>query len=222
MSELESLATVEPLAARLHRHRFDRLVMLCDGIFAISATLAALEIRLPDRAPDLLAIFAEAGRDIAIYLLSFVIIGALWFSNRELFARLKRVDVPVTVLTLGLLCLTGLIPAVTHRMHGRPDGDFAAYMLVMGVAGGFNAALWTYTAARPGIMLDEIGRGERWRRALVTLVLPVLTTSFLVLPLDTAPLLMLPLLVVLVALRRLVLPRLFPDAPALPNQRAAP
>ena len=49
MSEPESLATQEPLDAHLRRHAYDRLLMLSDGIFAIATTLAALEIKLPER-----------------------------------------------------------------------------------------------------------------------------------------------------------------------------
>ena len=214
MSEPESLATVEPLATRLHRHRFDRLVMLSDGIFAISTTLAALEIRLPERAPDLLTVFRKSGREIGIYLISFVIIAALWFSNRELFARLKRVDPLVTALTLALLCMTALIPAVTHRMRGTPDGDYSAYMLVMGVCGLLNSGLWVHAASRPGLMLDEVTRPERWRRALATLGLPLITLPFLLLPVGAQTYVLGPLLALFAITRRKLLPRWFPDSAA--------
>lgn len=214
MSEPESLATDESLAARLHRHRFDRMVMLSDGIFAISTTLAALEIRLPDRPPDLAFVFHESGREIAVYMLSFTIIAALWVSNRELFARLKRVDGPMTLLTLALLCVTALIPAVTHHVRGRPDGSFSAYLLTMSICGVLNAAAWTYAAARRGLMLDEVGRGERWRRVLSTAALPIVTTPYLFVPADRVALVMLPLFGVLMFTRRVVLPRLIRDRPA--------
>ena len=221
MSEPESLATVEHLAERLHRHRFDRLIMLSDGIFAISTTLAALEIHIPDRAPDLAAILHESGRQVGIYLLSFFIIAMLWVSNRELFARLKRVDMPVTAAVLALLCMTALIPAVTRQMHGRPDGDFAAYLLTMGMCGTFNSTAWIYAAARRGLMLDEIGRNERWTRALTTLPLVLVTLPFLVIPIERAATVMIPALAVLVLIRRVVLPRMLPTG-ASPNQAARP
>ena len=221
MSEPESLATVEQLGERLHRHRFDRLIMLSDGIFAISTTLAALEIHLPDRAPDLATILRESGREVLVYLLSFFIIAMLWVSNRELFARLKRVDPAVTAFVLALLCMTALIPAVTRRMHGRPDGDFAAYLLTMGMCGAFNSGAWIYAASRRGLMLDEIGRNERWMRALTTLPLPLITLPFLVVPIDNAASVMLPALGALIVVRRVILPRLLP-ADGSPNRPTAP
>lgn len=207
MSEPESLASLEPLAERLHRHRFDRLIMLSDGIFAISTTLAALEIKLPDRAPDLATIMHEAGREVLIYFLSFAIIAALWISHRELFARLKRVDVPITLLTLVLLCITALIPAVTRQMHGQPDGDFAAYMLTMGACGLCNVSVWTYASARPGLMLDEVTQVERWSRTLTAVPLLVMTLAFLFIPLDKAGLVLLPMVGLLLLIRRVLIPR---------------
>lgn len=214
MSEPESLATVESLARRLHRHRFDRLVMLSDGIFAISTTLAALEIKLPERAPDLATVFRQSGREVGIYFISFGIIAALWFSNRELFARLKRVDPVVTMLTLILLCMTALIPAVTHRMRGTPDGDYSAYMLLMGICGSLNSGLWLHAARREGLMLDEVSRNERWRRALATLGLPLITLPFLLLPAGMQTYALGPLLAAIAVLRRKLLPRWFPDSAA--------
>ena len=42
MSEPASLGTDEPLAERIGRHWFDRLIMPSDGVFAIAVTLLAL------------------------------------------------------------------------------------------------------------------------------------------------------------------------------------
>ena len=47
VGEFESLDTDEGLKARIARHGFDRLIMLCDGVFAIAITLLALEIKPP-------------------------------------------------------------------------------------------------------------------------------------------------------------------------------
>ena len=87
MSELESLSVHEKLARHLERHALDRLVMLCDGVFAIATTLAAVEVHLPDHAASLGDIWAQAGDRILTYVISFFVIATFWLHNRDLFAR---------------------------------------------------------------------------------------------------------------------------------------
>ncbi len=42
--EPETLDTDEPLERRRHRHWFDRLIMLSDGVFSIAITLVAFDL----------------------------------------------------------------------------------------------------------------------------------------------------------------------------------
>src|SRR6185295_5337975 len=121
MSEPESLATEEGLEAHVRRHAYDRLLMLSDGIFAIAITLAALEIQVPHGHASLAALARAMARPIIAYLLSFVIIGIFWVSHRNLFARVRRVDTPLTVLNLILLGLVALLPAVIHGVYAPGD-----------------------------------------------------------------------------------------------------
>ncbi|MEA3002227.1 MAG: potassium channel family protein, partial [Sphingomonadales bacterium] len=111
MSEPESLATIEGVDEHVRRHSYDRLIMLSDGIFAIATTLAALDVRIPAHGGGLLATLAAGRRSLLVYFLSFAIAGIFWISNRNLFARLRKVDLPFTMLTLAMLCLIALIPA---------------------------------------------------------------------------------------------------------------
>src|SRR3954462_8434168 len=100
MSEFESLATIEGLDEHVRRHSYDRLIMLSDGIFAIATTLAALDVQLPGNAGSLLDALVAGRRTLVAYLLSVIVAGGFWISNRELFARLRKVDMPLTILTL--------------------------------------------------------------------------------------------------------------------------
>ncbi|MEO8813045.1 MAG: hypothetical protein ABI376_09065 [Caulobacteraceae bacterium] len=45
--EPESLDIDEALERRRRRHWFDRLIMLCEGVFAIAITLMAFDLRGP-------------------------------------------------------------------------------------------------------------------------------------------------------------------------------
>lgn len=184
MSELESLAVHEKLARHLERHALDRLVMLCDGVFAIATTLAAVEIHLPDHSASLADIWAQAGDRIVTYVVSFFVITTFWLHNRDLFARLVRVDKVVTALTLLTLCAVALIPASNHIF--RSDGPGAAsltfYALLMVICGGFNCALWVYAAYFSRLMMPEVPSGFRLRRLVRTAFLPLIFLVLLVAP----------------------------------------
>jgi uncharacterized membrane protein len=210
MSEPESLFTDESLAAHIRRHAYDRLLMLSDGVFAIAITLAALEIQAPAPAHASLGQMVHAlARPIVAYLLSFFIIGIFWVGHRNLFARLRRVDGPLTVLTLLMLCLVALLPAVVHGVYSPGDDEapfrfYAAMMIACGLA---NATMWLYATLRPGLMAPEVSRAYRLTRVIVTFGLPLVFLPALFLSLDDMPKVLLPLAIGLGLLRRVILPR---------------
>jgi uncharacterized membrane protein len=209
MSEPESLATIEGLDEHVRRHSYDRLIMLSDGIFAIATTLAALDVRISSQPESLGAMLYASRRSLVAYGLSFFIAGIFWVSNRNLFARLRRVDGPLTVLTLAMLCLIALIPATIRSLYVDSGGDarFRLYGLTMFVCGVLNSAMWWYAAFRPGLMMSSISKHERIVRSATTTTLPILFLPVLLMPADRFATIMLPLLAVVVIVRRVLLPR---------------
>ena len=210
MSEPESLATDESLAAHIRRHSYDRLLMLSDGVFAIAITLAALEIQAPAPAHASMAQMLHALiRPIFAYLLSFFIIAIFWIGHRNLFARLRRVDGPLTVLTLVMLCLVALLPAVVHGVYSPGDDEapfrlYAAMMIACGLA---NAGMWLYATRRPGLMAPEVSRAYRLSKVIVTFGLPLIFLPAMFLSLEQMPKIMMPLAFGLLLVRRVILPR---------------
>jgi uncharacterized membrane protein len=209
MSEPESLATIEGVDEHVRRHSYDRLIMLSDGIFAIATTLAALDVRIPAHGGGLLATLAAGRRSLLVYFLSFAIAGIFWISNRNLFARLRKVDLPFTMLTLAMLCLIALIPATirTVYLEGGPDARLSLYGLTMFSCGLLNTFMWGYAAFRPGLMLPGVGRSEKWVRVAAAAALPVLFLPVLLVPPERLATLMLPLAILMVVLRRILLPK---------------
>lgn len=71
-----------------------RVLALSDGVFAIAATLLALDLRVPGGLPE--AGLRDALSDlipaITGYAVAFLVIGLLWLGHRELFAlrRFRR------------------------------------------------------------------------------------------------------------------------------------
>jgi uncharacterized membrane protein len=112
----------------VHQRHFERLIMLSDGVFAIAMTLSAVELK-----PD---VQAGAGllnawlRPLATYFVSFAIISGVWIRHRSTLAHLRRVDMPMTLISLLLLSLVSLMPVVIRQML-EGDGEWSAVGLLI-------------------------------------------------------------------------------------------
>lgn len=118
----------------VHQRHFDRLVMLADGVFAIALTLSAVELR-PEAKPgqSLLEVW---GVPLLVYFLSFYLIAGVWYQHRRAMAQLRRIDIPLTVLTMLLLSLVALVPVVIRTMV--IDGGIVETMVNGGVMYAFS------------------------------------------------------------------------------------
>ena len=174
--EPETLDMDEPLDRRMARHRYDRMLMLSDGVFAIAITLLSLELRPPEVwSGSLLDLVTGQWRALFGYVFGFVIVGAFWFTHRILFARLRRIDTPATILSLMLLLLVAMAPATAALVaaHG-PIKAIRVYLILVSAAGGVQALLWGYAAFVGGLVDATIGRHERITILGRLLVAPVL------------------------------------------------
>jgi uncharacterized membrane protein len=108
-----------------------RFEAFSDGVFAIAATLLALEIRVADLSnatPDrvwieLLNLFPH----IVSYITSFIVIGVLWLNHHALFHFVKRVDRVSLTINLFLLMCIAFIPCSTAIVgkYSREHVNFA-------------------------------------------------------------------------------------------------
>ena len=178
MGEYEELDADEPLARRMDRHAYDRLIMLSDGVFAIAITLAALSIRLPDTWRDMADLWAQLRFPLSAYLISFAVVASYWTSQRDLIARLVRVDAPFTFLALAQLLFVSLIPVVTQLLyhHGPDVQGMQLYCMTLSICGYLAAALWAYGAFRPGLIHAEGRTPYRWARLATAFIVPVVFT----------------------------------------------
>ncbi|MFE9004465.1 TMEM175 family protein [Streptomyces sp. NPDC007875] len=99
----------------LHGIDIERVRAFADAVFAIAITLLALEISVPEGLPtaDLGHGLEEALPSVAGYLLSFVVVGALWISHHRLFHMAKVLDGPLLYLDLALMALVAALPFPT-------------------------------------------------------------------------------------------------------------
>jgi uncharacterized membrane protein len=171
--EPELLSGNEPLAEHIARHAYDRLIMLCDGVFAIAITLLALELRPPQAWDgDLSHLVAAMGRPLFAYLFGFAVVGAFWIAHRALFARIRRVSGPFTLLALLQLCLIAATPAVAQLVAtAGPAKAIKVYFMLIVALGTVQALLWAY-AAFVGGLADQSLSGAQKRLLLLQLSIP--------------------------------------------------
>jgi uncharacterized membrane protein len=172
---LESLDADEGLQRRRHRHWYDRLMMLCDGVFAIAITFLAVDIRAPEGwAGDWASLWSHLAGQLDAYAMSFLVISVYWLAHRRFMAMILTVDGPVTVLTLVMLGLVALLPPATRliNVYAAYPTARVLYAALVVVIGASMAVLWGYAALVAKVVSSEVGVGLRWFFLLLIVFTP--------------------------------------------------
>ena len=130
----------------------ERIAAFSDGVIAIVITIMVLELKLPEGAakgdvwPSFLAPLAPK---LAIYALSFLIVGALWVNHHQLLAVVRRATFPLMWMNLLLLFFISLIPLATAFLGEHPESARAV---------SFYALIMTLSSAVFGLLRYSLGR----------------------------------------------------------------
>lgn len=173
--DVEAEKTLPVREHHVHQRHFDRLVMLSDGVFAIALTLSAVELK-PGEAAAGASLVTTWATPLLIYFVSFFIVGGVWIRHRRVLASLRRVDLPVTLLTLALLSLVSLMPVVVRVMltaDGVSNDGMLFYALALLANYLCLAASWGY-AAFVGDLAPDVPARRAWSWLLQDLFVAVL------------------------------------------------
>ncbi len=156
-----------------------RVEAFSDGVFAIAITLLVLTIGQPQRFDDLGGELLRQWPAYAAYVVSFAVIGIMWFSHHVVLGHLARVDRTFLYLNLLLLMTIGFLPYPTGILgealrHGEGTRVAAvAYSIVMTLNALAWAALWLYASGRRRLLAASFPEEQRGLTTALFLAGPV-------------------------------------------------
>jgi uncharacterized membrane protein len=129
-----------------------RLEAFSDGVFAIAITLLVLEIKVPPPDTVLGTELLQLWPSYLAYIVSFLVIGAIWMNHHAMFHHIVRVDGTLLLLNVLHLMLIAFLPFPTavlaEAFHREMDESVAAafYGGILTVIGIFVNVMWRHAA----------------------------------------------------------------------------
>ncbi|HVW77223.1 MAG TPA: TMEM175 family protein [Alloacidobacterium sp.] len=103
-----------------------RLEAFSDGVIAVIITIMVLELHVPH--DDGWAGLWSVAPRLAVYLLSFLMVGIYWINHHELLRRTESVDYRVLWANLGFLFVLSLIPYFVSYLDEKQFSTFATIL----------------------------------------------------------------------------------------------
>ena len=151
----------------------ERIAAFSDGVIAIIITIMVLELKLSDDAAKgevWSSFLAPLAPKLAIYALSFVIVGALWVNHHhQLLAVVSRSTPQLMWMNLLLLFFMSLIPLATGFLGEHPQ---------LARAVSFYALIMALSSAVFGLLRYRLGRMPEHDRGHIQFRRATLVRSF--------------------------------------------
>jgi uncharacterized membrane protein len=131
----------------------ERIVLFSDAVIAIAITLLVLDIKLPALPQDatsaaLAAALYEIVPKVFSYIVSFLVVGQLWYMHFLRFRFIRRSDAGLIWLNLLFLMTIGFVPFASAVLSEHANATaFALYDGTMAAASLMSAAIWGYAIA---------------------------------------------------------------------------
>ena len=140
----------------------NRLEAFSDGVFAIAITLLVLEIKVPPADIPLATGLLRLWPSYIAYIVSFLVIGAIWINHHAMFRHIVRVDETLLLLNVLHLMFIAFLPfptAVVAEAFHHSAGEAVAtafYGGTLTVIGIFVTAMWFYASHQHRLLSDKI------------------------------------------------------------------
>jgi uncharacterized membrane protein len=140
-----------------------RVTTFSDGVFAIAATLLALEIRVPEIAgaapPGAIfaAVWVLAPR-ILVYMLTFMNISVVWISHHRAFTHIRRYDTPLLWMNAFFLMFVAFLPVASSTLGRYPtrSGAVVFYTAVILLTTLAELQIWLYATSKRRLVDADI------------------------------------------------------------------
>jgi uncharacterized membrane protein len=167
----------------------ERLITLCDGVFAIGMTLLVLDIKL-DVTHGIDAAINALFNQIIIYIVTFFMIASSWNTHRRFMRIVKRMDARFVQITLLFLAFVTFFP-VTFSLE-LENGHYAQvtilYTAVLAGCGFSAQILWLYASWKHRLIDPKVDLTTIHYRMLGALSMPVvICLSLLLIPFVPSP-----------------------------------
>jgi uncharacterized membrane protein len=155
----------------------ERLIALCDGIFAIAITLLVFDLKLPTNAPanQYPQDMANLLNECLLCIVTFVVIAVYWISHRRLMHLVKRSDEIFTRLTFLYLAFIVFFPVsmnILNESGSHPQGVIF-YTLILSGCGFSFFILWGYALWQHRLIDPDTDHLTLLQRAFDLLINPV-------------------------------------------------
>ena len=139
-----------------------RLETLGDGIFSVAMTILVIELRLPDvrgnSVSDFMQAIYETWHQLFCYLISFIILGIMWYGHRLVFEYISKTNRYFIFLGILFYMVVCLVPFSTRFLAAN---TFRWYSIL---PYGLNLSLcnltlywqWRYGIHRPSLRTREL------------------------------------------------------------------
>jgi uncharacterized membrane protein len=142
----------------------NRLEALSDGVFAIAMTVLIFNFKLPEdlkRTATANEVWNALGNlipEFVGYILSFVILGAMWLGHHNVFHALRRTDRATIWLNIMYLAWVSMMPFTTsvYSAHMRTTPGVFVYSANVFLAGVSIMILWYKVRAKPDMLVESL------------------------------------------------------------------